>query len=314
MKSFTEIFGNKNCLLIPACLLVTSLLSCKEEPVDYSDNNCKTNAPFITRLGFNAARCYFSTSEKRTMGLVLIEANNKTNLAEGKAKQYQDSSWKQAGWLAPIQIDDKGNVFTGPAPFINVLDNAARDQNTVYRVDCQTGKMAPFAMLPFPDSLNSFNPFGIIGLIYLCETGSLYVSSIACSDRLHHRGAIYQLDGTSGKIISQLPATDALGMGIAYTSGQRRLYFGVLQTSDVYSVKLKKDGSFEGKAKLEFSLQGLGPRGDDKVRRIRLDKDGSLLIYGMEFNVNLVAPSEKQETIYRFSYDEETGKWVYVKK
>jgi len=114
--------------------------------------------------------------------------------------------------------------------------------------------------------------------------------------------------------LDQLPATDVLGMGIAYTAGQRRLYFGIQQNSDVYSVKLKSNGNFDGKPRVEFSLEGLGPRGDDKVRRIRLDKDGSLLVYGMEFNVNLVPASEKQETIYSFSYDEETGKWTYRNK
>jgi len=119
---WTPFFLRLTFQIIISIFCTSILISCKEEIIPYSNNNCKANAPFIARLGFNAGLSYFSTSEKRTMGLVLIEANNKSNLAEGKAKQYQDSSWKQAGWLAPIQIDDKGNVFTGPAPFINVLN------------------------------------------------------------------------------------------------------------------------------------------------------------------------------------------------
>ena len=42
------------------------------------------------------------------------------------------------------------------------------------------------------------------------------------------------------------------------------------------------------------------------------DKNGNMIIFGIEFNYNLTAPTEKQETIYRFRYDVEEKKWVLV--
>ena len=148
-------------------------------------------------------------------------------------------------------------------------------------------------------------------MVYLCETGSLYVSSIAGSNRNYEKGCIYQVNATTGNIEDKLTGMDILGMGIAYTSGERRLFFGKARSSEVYSILLDKKGNFLGKPQFEFTLDGLGPRGDDKVRRIKTDKDGNLEVYGMEFNYNLVAPTEKQETVYRFVYSETDKKWQH---
>ncbi|MEP6725698.1 MAG: hypothetical protein ABJC98_07785 [Bacteroidota bacterium] len=289
----------------------TGLFSCHSSvEAVYSDNSCKLIPPFVARLGFDKKKSYFSTSEKKTMGLVLLEAVDPQNLQAGATKKFQDSSWKKAGWLAPIQLDNRGNVFTGPAPFINVLNNPATDQNTIYKINGQTGNMAPFLQLPLPDSLTDQNPYGIIGMVFLCESSSLYVSTVAGSNRNYEKGGIYQVNVNSGKIEDKLTGMDVLGMGIAYTSNERRLFFGKARNPDVYSIGLNKNGNFSGKPQFEFSLSGLGPRGDDKVRRIKTNKNGGLEVYGMEFNFNLIAPTEKQETVYQFIYDEGTKKWM----
>ncbi len=294
--------------ILNALLLVTiiNLVACKQQLVEYSDNNCKKNAAFINKLGLNASKAYFTTADKKIMGLVLVDAS-----AE-KPKVYQDSSWKKAGWLAPIQIDLEGNVYVGPAPFINVLYNPLSNQNTVYKVAAQSGIMAPFVQLPFDNSTQTQNPFGIIGLAYLCEANTLYVSTVAGSTIQFEKGCVYQVDATTGKIKNKISGIDVLGMGISYSSGQRKLYFGKARNSEVYSITLNEKGDFIGEPIFEFSLQGLGIRGDDKVRRIKSEKDGSLVVYGIEFNFNLVAPSEKLETIYKFVFNEEQKKWFFL--
>jgi hypothetical protein len=293
--------------------LVLLLMGCVSTPVPYSDNSCKTNAAFISKLGFNPASSFFSTSEKRIMGLVLNEAANPADLTQGITRQYQDSSWRQAGWLAPLQIDEMGNLYTAPAPFISVLHNPPQQQNNIYKVDAATGKMKVFVQLPQPDTLMQQvkQPFGIIGLAYLCETGSLYASSIAGSTIQKVAGEVYQIDVKTGEIKDKLPGMDILGLGIAYTTGKRLLFGGDGRSSTVYAVVLTAQGNFSGTWQPQFSLAGIGPRGDDRVRRIKCDKNGDLLVYGMEFNYNLIAPSEKQETSYRFSYNAATNQWDY---
>lgn len=296
--------------LLSTCICIAynsfCIIGCKQAPVEYNDNSCKKNAPFINKLGFNASKSFFTTADKRIMGLVLVDAS------QGVEKKYQDSSWKKAGWLAPLQIDEEGNVFVGPAPFINVLHNATKEQNTLYKVDAQNGTMAPFVELPQDTSVQTPNPFGIIGLAYLCEAHTLYVSTIGGSDRQHERGCIYQIDVHTKKIMNQISNIDALGMGISYVGEQRKLYFGKARSSEVYGIQLDENGNFIGKPTREFSIAALGIRGDDKVRKIKAEKDGSLTVYGIEFNFNLVAPSEKLENLYKFIFDQEQKKWIHL--
>ena len=243
------------------------------------------------------------------MGLVLVE--NEGIPGRPLLRYYQHPSWKKGGWLASILLDETGAVFITPAPFINILDNTLSNQNTVYRVDGNTGIMDEFIRLPLPDSVTVNNAYGIIGMAYLCEAGVLYVSTVLGSDRFAERGGLYAIDVKSKKIIDKITGKDIMGMGISYITGQRRLYFGTGRSSAIFSVKLNKDGRFAGELKEECSLAGLGSRGDDKVRRIRTDDKGNLLINGVDFNYNLIAPREKQETVYFFVYDQALKLWQY---
>ena len=199
---------------IACCLLPILLCSCKEEVVDFDANNCKGNPPFILTMGFDSKYSFFSTSDIKTMGLLLLQSEQPGNPNVRITKSFQHPSWRKAGWLAPILIDEAGNIYTAPAPFISMLDNPIANNNTIYRVVAKTGVMEEFLKLPFADSINPQNPYGIIAMIYLCETGTLYVSSVAGS-RLHEEnGHIYAIDVKTKKIIDQLNHTDAMGLGI----------------------------------------------------------------------------------------------------
>ena len=278
--------------------------------MDFSPNNCKRNPSFIQSMGFVPANSFFSTSDVKTMGLVLQQSEQPGNPNARIVKSVQHPSWRQGGWLAPILIDNNGNIYTAPAPFISILDNPVTNQNTIYRVDGNTGVMEVFMKLPLTDTITIQNPFGIIGMILLCETNTLYVSTLSGSDRQHERGAIYAIDISTKKIFDKITATDAMGLGITYATGKRQLFFGTGRTSDVFSITLNKKGKFSGSPQKEFLLDGLGPYGDDKVRRIRTDQYGNLIVHGMSFNYNLIPQREKKETLYNFYYDTNNGKWL----
>jgi hypothetical protein len=295
------------------CITILAFTSCKEKEVTFSANVCKKNPAFIQSMGFNPAYSFFSTSDERTMGLVLQQSNQPGNPNAKIIKSSQHPSWRQAGWLAPILIDQNGNIFTAPAPFISVLDNPLNNQNTIYKVDARTGLMDLFMKLPLTDSTTEQNPFGIIGMVLLCEANILYVSTLSGSDRIHERGVIYAVSLETKKIIDKLTATDAMGMGISYITGKRTLFFGTGRSSDVFSISLTAGGKFSGTPQKLMSLSGLGPRGDDKIRRIRTDQTGNLIIYGMEFNYNLIPQREKKETLYFFYYDMESKTWLLRK-
>ncbi|MBL7746576.1 MAG: hypothetical protein JNM19_04065 [Chitinophagaceae bacterium] len=302
-----------SCSLLCAIFCLMFLASCKEEEIEFSSNNCKANPSFIQAMGFTPRNSFFSTSDERTMGLLLLESEQPGNPKARITKSLQHPSWRRAGWLAPILLDEAGNIYTAPAPFINILDNPIANNNTIYKIDSKTGLMDEFLRLPFADSINTDNPFGIIGMIYLCETATLYVSTVAGSRRYKEKGHIYAIDVKAKKIIDEINHTDAMGMGISYVTGQRKLYFGTGRNSAIYSVNLSAKGNFSGSPVEEFTLQDMGPRGDDKVRRITTDQYGNLTVHGIEFNFNLIAPREKQETLYKFSWNADEKKWVSLK-
>jgi hypothetical protein len=292
-------------------LLICLFFSCKEklEEVPYTNNSCAAGAAFISKLGISTTNTAFSTSESRKMGLHLINASLPQN-APGRLL-FQDSTWKMAGWLGPMLTDSKGNVWCAPVPVVNILHNPTVDQNNLYRVDPRTGKMELFLQLPYEkDAVNIGNPYGIIGLAFNCETNTLYVSSVMGSSRTTEKGKIYAINIEDKKVQSSITVGDAFGMGISYKDGFRKLYYGSARSSNVYSIGLNEKGNFVGNPELVFSLDGLGPRGDDKVRKIKEDGRGDLKVYGYEFNFNLTAPTEKQENEYIFTYDINNSKWV----
>jgi hypothetical protein len=214
--------------------------------------------------------------------------------------------------MGAITTDGQGNAYTAPIPVINVLDNPPGKQNIVYRVDSKTAVMAPLTNLPGADSTAKENVYGLLGLYYDCHAQKLYASSVAGSTRDKEKGVIYLVDPNDGKVLDKLTGMDAMGLCTGGVTGTKRLYFGSSRIPAVYSAELTKEGKFKGGVQKELSLDMLGPRGDDKARRIRFDKNGDMLISGVEFNYNLTAPTEKQETQYRFRYDEEEKKWEQV--
>jgi hypothetical protein len=257
----------------------------------------------VGRLGFSNPA--LSTSEKARPGLWVIEAQ------EG-GRRYQHPSWARAGFLAPIERDGEGNVYVAPAPTINTLLNPPAEQNAVWRVDAQTQQMEQFVVLPNAAPTNEQNVFGALGLAYDCETASLYVSSVYGSTRMQEAGRIYRVDAKTKQVAAQLENMDAFGLRVFNSIKGKRLYYGLARRAEIWSVDLDDAGNFTGKPRREFSLDGLGPRGNDKARRINFLSATEAAVFGIEFDFNLIAPTEKQETLYRFRYDPLKDSWQYL--
>jgi hypothetical protein len=294
------------------CLLLLTLISCKNEKVDFQPNDCKKQPAFLAKIGFDPSRSAFTTSEKRQKGIALIQINTQGDTSNGGRKFYQHPSWITAGNMGPILLDPQGNCFVAPVPVINLIDNPIAKQNILYKVNSQTGVMEKYLELPVKDSLGVTNPYGIVGLAYLCESNTMYVSSVQGSTRATENGVIYAINA-DGKIIDKLENVDAFGIGVAFVNEGRYLYYGSARTPDIYQISLTAEGKFSGKPSLIATLSNLGARGDDKARKIRFDKTGKMEVFALEFNYNLTAPTEKQEAKFLFSWNEETGKWEQTK-
>jgi hypothetical protein len=252
-----------------------------------------------------------STTEVNTPTLALVQLPL-SPLDTNSRKIWQHASWKKMGSMGSITSDENGIAYTAPIPVINTLNRNLSNINTIYYVDDNTGELKTLINLPKPDSVANVVPFGVLGLYYDDHGHKLYASSVAGSTRDQEKGVIYVIDTQKKKIIDKLEGQDAFGLIVAGYTGEKRLYFGLARKPEIQSIELSREGKFIGNPKSEMSLAQLGPRGNDKPRRLRIDKFGDFYVFGVDFNFSLAAQTIKPETVYRFSFKPETQKWVFA--
>jgi hypothetical protein len=267
--------------------------------------DCRRMPSYISTLGFDTQKSGFSTSESKYMGLTFVEFGS-----DGHNKVYQHPSWKTAGFLGAMLIAETGSVYVVPTPSVNTLYNKAEEQNFLYRIDATTQVMTKVAALPSAASVNTENPFGLIGLAYDCDTKIIYATSLAGSTRDRELGRVYAIQSTDYKVVAMIENIDCLGIGLGIMNGEKRLFLGRTRNNEVQSIGLDANGTFKGTPRLEIKLDGLGPRGDDVARKIRFLPDGTLQVQAVEFYYNLIAPTEKQESKFMFKYL--NNKWTYL--
>jgi hypothetical protein len=289
----------------PALAATAAVFSGRVGSVD----GCRIQPPFTTKLGFSRSTM-LSTAERTLKGLVLVEPAQDNSAAP---RTYQDPSWTLAGYLGPNTFDARGNLYVAPSPRVSLNENPPERQNTIYKVDGETGKMTAWITLPVAAPITLNNPYGVMGLAYDCETDSVYATSVAGSTRSEMLGRVFQINATRGEIVSQLDNLDGMGVSVFNTSQGKRLFAGSARTQDVLSVALTPQGQFAGAPQVEFSLEGLGPDGNDKARKIAFDKANTMLVNGTKFNYNLAPPAAQiRPMTYRFRYDAGTGRWTFV--
>ena len=144
---------------------------------------CRHNAHFAPKVGLGDT-VNASTSERMIKGLVMYNADLAPDQVQlGAPGVYQHPTWDDAGYLGPVATDGVGNIYTAPSPRVSLIDNPPAGANTIYKVDTETGEMKPLVTLPAGAPPSSANAYGILGLAYDCDTGSLYASSVAGSTR-----------------------------------------------------------------------------------------------------------------------------------
>jgi len=257
-------------------------------------NSCKRAPAFANLHGFSN-NVAIVTSAPGVKGIMLADPAN-------MGITFQDSSWVRHGYMGQFTTDDAGNIFVLPGPHVNLIDNPIATNNYVFRIDSKTGKLSIFARLPNTANDQSPSAFGALGITYSCHHKCLYISSVNNSTRKNEVGKIYQLSAVTGEILDSLVSFDAYGLLALEIDDSEILLSGCARNSSVYEIRLNKKGGFASDPKEVISIAGFGPRGDDRVKKIEYDtRNSRLVIKGNEFNYNLSAPSENQQTLYSFS-------------
>lgn len=276
-------------------------------PADYQTGtvtDCLAGPAFLPELGLDNPA--IDTSQRAATGLIIGEP-----VANGR--YFQHDTWDDAGNLGPFTYDDKGNIYLGPVPLASLETNPTAEQNRVYVVDTQTAVMSQFLELPWPLPPGGGNPYGVVGLTFDCDTGSLYVATVAGSTAQEEVGVIYQIDAVTGEILSQLDNTDTIGVGVYNGTEGKRLYYGLARAPEVYSIGLDAaTGDFAGEPRFEFSLAAQPGGSFDNAHRFQFTQDGRMLVKGLEFSYSLQVASQPQRNQYIFQYNPDTDSWRFL--
>ncbi len=236
-------------------------------------------------------------------GLRIIEARE-----NGKILQMEE--WDDAGHLGPYTLDEEGNIYTAPVPYVSLEVNKQEDQNRIMKVDGKSGEMYEYIRFPYPTSFSHNNPYGVMGLTYDCQTKSIYASSLAGSDPDKEQGIIYQVNAKTKEIVSKLEGIDAIGINIFITKTGKRLYYGSAREPEVFSIALDEEGRFKGSPSFEFSLMAQKGGSADRAHRIRFSQNNGMEVKGIEFSYSLMAASDPLRNIYNFVYDRTKDDWI----
>lgn len=277
-------------------------------------SNCKANPQYILNTKLDFKNYIITTSDRFNKGLIFVN-NDSLSLHQKKPYFFQNPSWKKFGYLGSFAINEKAEIYVIPVPTINVLENPKKDQNTILKVDNMLGEMKPYIVLPSNKLLVQGNSFGLLGIHYDCGSKILYATTVYNSTRKEEKGVIYAIDTkpTIPIIIDSITNIDAFGISIVKIKSSKILLFGSARNSNVMGVVLDSTGKFTNKRRVALTIENIGPRGDDKCRKIKLNDEGELIIYGVEFNWNLTAPTDRQETEYYFNWDMATSNFKLIK-
>lgn len=283
-------------------------------------NSCRRPPTFFAGQGFGRG-VSLSTSERDLIGIAAVEFDPNT---KQRSRYWQHPSWSKFGQLSSFTLDRQGDVYVIPAPRVNLADNPPELQNRLYKIDAASGEMQLALEFPVAALPSARNPYAGMALSYDCDTHSLWLSSVAGSEPARQRGKVMriqldpivsvvdQLDDFDGFGLAPFNASEALQAGV-HQSVQQGLLIASARAGTVMLQAMNADGRLQGRPLDLLSIAGLGPVGNDRVRKIDIDGQGELVLHGTPFNFNLAQPSAQHAAVkYRFAWHVQKRQYAFV--
>jgi hypothetical protein len=296
------------CAMTPAATVATVA---PRVAVPLLADSCVGDPKFITKFGLSR-RSLVDTSRADILGLSVIDVDAKGT----PTRRFQHPSWTQAGSLGRVQRDRFGNIYVYPAPAVNVANNPVEKSNFLYRIDSETGEMAPFAELPKAgQAASNGNPFGLMALAYDCDQESLYVSTLYASTASEERGLIARVDLKTKAVTVVRRGIDVLSLTVGRESdGRRRLYAGAVRDNVIVSYPIESSGALGGSETVEIHLDGIAVAQDKRPRVLRFDARGQLSVRSIPFDYALTARTSIPSAELRFSRDSSSRKFKLIEE
>ena len=216
--------------------------------------------------------------------------------------------WEQYEHFSTYTLDNKGNLYLVPMPFISIHPTTFNLQKNIYKLDTKTGKLSIFMHFEDVHPL-VHNPYGINAIAYDCDDHTLWVAAIDESDYSTQKGVIYHVNPKTKEIIQKVEGIDVLSMHIVKSNKGKFLLVGSARDNGLYAYSMV-NGKLEGLPKKLLQL----PLANEHIRKIKVTKTNSLELQSIPFSYTLIAQTAKKDRIiYDVSWDSEEG-WMIKRR
>lgn len=263
---------------------------------------CRGLPAFAQNPELGMAGSLILATDRPEMGLVL-------DATEHTGPPYQHPTWDDAGYLGSIAYDVAGNIYAAPTPRTSLTDNPLTGAGMLWRVDTNTGAMEPFVTIP--GAATERNPYGILGLTYVCGLDRLYVGTVLGSTPTTEQGGVIAIDLASAAQTPILEQTDVMGVQVVAAGDRYDLYAGLARSPEILVVSLDAQGNPAAAPRLLLDLTEAGAAPSERARKIRLI-GADLVVDLVPFNYSLQSSASDRPPLRRavWSYNAETSAWV----
>jgi len=218
--------------------------------------------------------------------------------------------WEAYGYLGTYALDEKGTLYLTPMPYISIHRDTFALQTNIYRMDTRTGKLSKWMHLDDVKPSAS-NPYGIISIVYDCDTGTLWVSAIDQSDYQVQKGVIYHIDPVHKKVLETIGGIDALTLALLRTDQGRYLLVGSAREPALLAYPLDEPVKQDMKPQRVLKL----PNPDERIRKIKVVGRNYLRLEAIPFSYSLVAQTDRvYRTYYDAFFDTNKTQWIIQRR
>jgi len=262
---------------------------------------CTRPPVFLKKLGISQP-VMIDLSQKVFKGIALHYGKN-------FLKTLHPKQWEQYEHFSTYTLDEKGNIYLVPTPFISIRPTTFNLQKNIYKVESKTGKLSIFMHLD--DVLPSAsNPYGINAIAYDCDDKTLWVAAIDESNYESQKGVIYHINLQTKEILQKVEGFDVLSMTIVKSEKGKYLLVGSARDNGLYAYTIDK-GKLSATAQKLLEL----PVANEHIRKIKVKSKNLLELQSIPFSYALIAQTAKQNRQkYSAKWDQNRKHWTIVNK
>jgi len=264
--------------------------------------SCANHPAFLKELNVTPP-ITIDLSQHQFKGLAFLWGKNLSHVIHPKA-------WETYEHFSTYALDEVGNAYLAPMPFISIKPTTFNLQKNIYKLDSKTGKLEIF--MHFDDvQPSASNPYGIISLVYDCDDQTLWVSAIDESDYREQKGVIYHIDIKSKMVLQRVEGLDALTITLIKSEKGKYLLAGSARENALYAYEIV-DSKLSDSAKKLLEL----PSANEHIRKIKVRGPNKLELQTIPFSYTLIAETSnsKERNYYEATWNSNHDGWSLVQK